>query len=109
MPRATRTTPLPHPALAMPEAHLEEHVRTICRDLGVIYVHHRRSQETEAGFPDDVLIGPGGVLFRELKRTGCNPTPAQTHMIAALAEAGADVAVWRPIDLIDGTILETLR
>ena len=104
MPRATRTTPLPHPALAMPEAHLEEHVRTICRDLGVIYVHHRRSQETEAGFPDDVLIGPGGVLFRELKRTGCNPTPAQTHMIAALGDAGADVAVWRPADLLSGDI-----
>jgi hypothetical protein len=88
----------------MPEAELEEHIRYACKQVGVIYVHHRRSQETEAGFPDDVLIGPRGVLWRENKRTGYDPTPAQRRVLDALTEAGQDVAVWRPVDLLSGRV-----
>ncbi len=90
--------------LDMSEEKLEEAVRGICNDLGVIRVHHRDSRRTTSGWPDDVLIGPGGLLFRELKRTGGKTTPAQDALHAALAEAGADVAVWRPVDLVTGRI-----
>ena len=100
----TRHRPLPSAHLGMPEADLEEHIREICRDVGVMRVHHLRSQGTQAGFPDDVLIGPGGVLWRELKRTRCNPTPAQDRVLEALSAAGQDVAVWRPADLLSGRI-----
>ena len=94
--------------LDMSEEKLEEHVRALCADLGVIRVHHRDSRTTTQGWPDDVLIGPGGILFRELKRTGRNPTRAQAAMLAALAEAGADVGTWRPEDLVSGRIAREL-
>lgn len=90
--------------LDMSEDALEEEVRGICKQLAVIRVHHRDSRRTTSGWPDDVLIGPHGILFRELKRTGGKPSPTQEAMLAALAEAGGDVAVWRPIDLITGRI-----
>lgn len=52
-----------------------------------------------AGFPDLVLAHPrGGLLFRELKREGQNPTPVQVESMAILRAAGCDVAVWRPSD-----------
>lgn len=92
------------PRLRMSEAQLEEHVRCICHDVGVIYVHQRDSRGTTKGLPDDLLIGPGGLLFRELKRQDGKVSPEQAAMHAALAEAGADVATWRPSDLISGDI-----
>lgn len=92
------------PRLRMSEAQLEEHVRRICKDAGVVRVHHRVSAMTTPGWPDDVLIGPGGILFRELKRQDGRVTAEQAAMHAALAEAGADVAVWRPEHLISGDI-----
>lgn len=92
------------PRLAMSEEKLEEAVRCIARDLGVTRVHHRDSRQTTSGWPDDVLIGPGGLLFRELKRQDGRVTPTQAAMHQALADAGADIAVWRPEDLISGRI-----
>ena len=92
------------PRLEMSEDALEEHVRRLCKDLGVVRVHHRDSRQTTSGWPDDVLLGPGGCLFRELKRQDGRATGTQEAMLAALIVAGQDAAIWRPEDLLSGRI-----
>lgn len=88
---------------------LEEAVRELAEALGVVRVHQLRSEGTHPGFPDDVLIGARGVLWRELKREGGRVTPAQALMHEQLRAAGQDVAVWRPRDLLSGRIARELR
>ena len=107
--------PLPRPAagfnslaMAMSEAELEEHVRDIAKDLGVIRFHVRNSRGTNAGLPDDILIGPGGVLWRECKTQKGKLTGAQWAAGDALVLAGQDWNTWRPADLLDGTITREL-
>ena len=95
-------------AMAMSEAELEEHVRDIAKDLGVIRFHVRNSRGTNAGLPDDILIGPGGVLWRECKTQKGKLTGAQWAAGDALVLAGQDWNTWRPADLLDGTITREL-
>lgn len=61
------------------------------------------------GWVDLVLVRDDRILFRELKQDGRYPEPEQREWIAALVAAGCDVAVWRPKDLLDGTIQAELR
>lgn len=91
-------------AAAMTEAELEEQIRKLCEDLHVFRYHLPDSRRVDAGFPDDVLIGPGGVLFRECKTEKGTLRAAQRLVIGLLEAAGADVKVWRPSDLYSGTI-----
>jgi hypothetical protein len=60
------------------------------------------------GYPDLTAVGPGGVIWRELKTDTGRLSEEQKLWIRRLVEAGADVAVWRPRDLADGTIAATL-
>jgi hypothetical protein len=87
---------------------LDAHVRKLAADLGLLRYHTHDARRSPAGFPDLVLCGPGGVLFRELKRQGRDPTPAQQRWLDALAAGGADAGTWRPADLLDGTIAAEL-
>ena len=91
-------------AAAMTEAELEEHVRELCKGLGILRIHVYNSRGTTPGVPDDVLIGPRGVLWRELKTMRGKVTPAQRAMGEALHAAGQDWAVWRPDYLLSGGI-----
>jgi hypothetical protein len=99
-------------AKTMTEAELDESVRTLARWLCLRCYSVRNSRAgvaTSAGFPDLVLCGPGGVLFRELKRQDGKLRPEQQQWGDALLQAGADWRAWRPGDLIDGTIERELR
>lgn len=60
------------------------------------------------GWPDLVLVGPRGVLFRELKAARGRVSRDQAEWMLALARAGEDVGVWRPYDLVDGRIEDEL-
>jgi hypothetical protein len=51
-----------------------------------------------AGFCDLVMVKPGRLIFAELKSETGRLTEEQTHWIATLREAGAEVWVWRPSD-----------
>lgn len=62
-----------------------------------------------AGWPDLVIVGPGGSLLRELKAEGKYPTPEQKVWLAWLTAAGEDAAVWRPRDWRSGRIQDELR
>jgi len=92
-------------AWAMLEDQLQENVRTLCKQLRLPVQHVYDARKCWLiGWPDLVIIGPGGILFRELKKEGENPTPAQWKVGRLLTDAGADWGVWRPADLLDGTI-----
>ena len=54
-------------AAKMSEDRLEEQVRDACKELGILRIHVYNSRGTTPGVPDDILIGPHGVLWRELK------------------------------------------
>lgn len=87
--------------------------------LGVRTAHFRPAQTAQGwrtpvagdgkGWPDLVLVGRGGVLYRELKSATGSPTADQEVWLAALCVAGQDTAVWRPADLRSGRILAELR
>ena len=83
-------------AAAMSEAELEEHVRELCKGLGIVRIHVYNSRGTTPGVPDDILIGPRGVLWRELKTMRGKVTVAQQTLGEALRAAGQDWGVWRP-------------
>jgi hypothetical protein len=96
-----RLTPV---AAAMSEADVERAVAHNVKQLGLLGYHTRDSRRSPEGWPDWVLCGPGGVLFRELKRQQGNPTPQQQAWLDGLTAAGLDADVWRPADLLSGRI-----
>lgn len=101
----------------------------LAQRLGWLAYHTHRSDRSPAGFPDLTLVHPGeGLLrFAELKRQrkSAKPSPAQVEWLEALRTveratlddhvlyAGAPqpvtVHLWRPLDLLDGTIERVLR
>jgi hypothetical protein len=91
-------------AKAMPEADLQEQVRLRCVRLHLPVQHVYDSRRCWLpGWPDLVILG-SAVLWRELKRQGEEPTADQRRVGRAITRAGGDWAVWRPSDLLDGTI-----
>jgi hypothetical protein len=95
-------------AHAMSEAYLDNQVWNIVRDLGLRRYHTFNSKKSDKGWPDLVICGPGGILYRELKRESESPTKAQREWLEALRAAGADAAVWRPGDLLHGDVAREL-
>lgn len=96
-------------ALAMTEKDLLEQCRAAAKVLGLLCYHTYRSDRSEPGFPDLVIVGRHGLLIRELKTERGRLTPAQRTWLDALTRLGESAGVWRPTDLIDGTILDQMR
>lgn len=96
-------------ARAMPEAEVEEYARQTCRLFRVRYYHTHRSQHSPSGFPDDVIVGPRGMLYRENKRESGKVSIDQQGWLDDLAAHGCNVGVWRPSDLLSGRIEEEIR
>lgn len=77
-----------------------EHVRALVTDLGLYAYHAADSRRSWGpGFPDLVIAGPRGILFREAKTDAGQLTRNQKLWGYRLAESGGDWAVWRPADL----------
>jgi hypothetical protein len=103
------TRPIVDPrAAAMTEAQLEDHVRTLCADLGILRFHVQHSRGMAAGWPDDVLIGARGILYRELKAEHGRLTPEQRATGEAIRRAGGNWRAWRPSDLVSRRIADEL-
>jgi hypothetical protein len=101
------------------EAEFQARVIGLCagRDLWPVVVNPERFSQRTAdnkGYPDLMIIGPGGVLFRELKteagmRPGAGLRPDQTTWRYRLTAAGQDWAIWTPKDLATGLIESELH
>ena len=102
----------------MTEDHLQTAVIDMAHLFGLKVAHFRPAQIRPGkwvtpvqadgkGFPDLVIAGPGGVLFRELKSAAGTLSAEQRMWLHALKSA--DVGVWRPADLQSGRIEQELR
>jgi hypothetical protein len=100
----------------------EEDILAAILDLcKILHLHaaHFRAGRTERGwrtpvsgdgkgFPDLVIAGPNGVIYRELKTATGRLGIHQHRWLKCLTTGGADAAVWRPDDLRSGKILTAL-
>ena len=95
----------------MTEVELQGKIRRLAKLRGFTHIYHTHmSKRSDAGFPDLVMIKDGRLLFAELKKQkGSRTTPEQLEWLSALTEAGVENYLWRPSDLIDGTIDRILR
>lgn len=93
------------------EYHLELTVKRACARLGLFYFHNRDSAAAGCapGWPDDVIVGYHGVLWRELKSATGRLSPPQAELGARLTSSAADWALWRPADDRSGRIERELR
>lgn len=83
-------------------------VYRICRSSGV-YAHHCQSICHGKGWPDLVLIGNHGVLFREVKSSPVDVVRReQTTVLYLLKANGQDAGIWRPEDLRCGAVAQQI-
>lgn len=87
---------------------LEANMRRLMKDLGLWGYHPRRSEKSEKGWPDWVIIGTR-MIHRELKTERGKVSDEQQAVGIRIAAAGGDWAVWRPSDLLTGRIATELR
>lgn len=107
-------------AAEMTEAVLQQRVQELATTLGWAWWHAPDNRPIRAksgrtyvqnitpGWPDLVLVRRGRILYRELKAQTGRVRPDQTRCLALLEEAGGDVGVWRPSDLLSGAIAADL-
>jgi hypothetical protein len=93
----------------MTESQLQASILDLCRTRRLLAFHVRDSRKSVGvGFPDLVVAGVGGVLFRELKNDVLQPTPEQMTWLGTLEAGGADAALWRPEQWYAGDIAAAL-
>lgn len=100
--------PEPDPFAPTTEKAFTEIVRRMAKRYGVLYYHTFDPRHSAPGFPDFVFLGPGGIAYRELKTDKGKLSLAQMQWITLLGQVGADVGIWRPADLNNGVIHNTL-
>lgn len=86
---------------------LEANLRRLMKDLGLWGYHPRRSEKSEKGWPDWVIVG-SRIIHRELKTERGKVTDEQEAVGHRIAAAGGDWAVWRPRDLLSGRVAAEL-
>ena len=84
------------------EKALERKVVGFCKSKGLLC--YKFTSPSNRGVPDRVVIGPKGVLFLELKREGCKPTPLQSYHIERIREAGGNAAWADNLDTAEALI-----
>ena len=93
----------------MTETQLMERIRALIRWQKLSAFHAYDSRRSWGrGFPDVLVVGRGGILFREVKSATGTTTGDQDWWGWLLTEAGADYAIWRPADLESGRIQQEL-
>lgn len=102
-----------------PEDRLLAAVLSLCKLNHLTVAHFRPAQSKTGrwltavqgdgkGYPDLTIIGPGGVMWRELKSATGAVSPSQRVWLDVLTAAGADAGVWKPRDLTSGRIAAEL-
>lgn len=91
---------------------LQAEVSAICARLGLFCYHVPDSRRLKgmAGFPDCWILNmrTGRVLYAELKSQSGQQTGEQKAVMYALQAGKHDYVLWRPSDLLDGTLGATL-
>lgn len=82
----------------MREDELQRQVLELVDWYRMLAYHTHDSRRSRRGFPDLVIVGTKGVLFRELKSAKGRLTLEQSQWLEQLKAAGQDAAVWRPSD-----------
>lgn len=90
------------------ERELEREVRRLLEERGLYGYHAPDSRRAAAGFPDWVIIGKRGVLWRELKSRYGGLSDEQRRVGWLLRLSGEDWDVWRPEDFLRGRIVAQL-
>jgi len=98
----------------MTETELRAEVLKLCadRDLWPVALRPEKFNQREVcnkGFPDLMVYGAGGVLFRELKAMKGSLASAQSTWKNRLLSGGHDWSVWTPADLGSGRIASELE
>lgn len=96
-------------AARMDELTLQKRVRDLAIVHGWKFYHTRDSRRSDRGWPDCCIGKDGRFLVRELKVQKGRATPDQGEWLAILESCGIDAGIWRPVDLLDGTIDRELR
>lgn len=96
------------PRLGMPERTLHEAVTELATHLGWSNYHTYNSRGSKGGFPD-LVLWRRRIIFIELKSTKGKLRRDQDITLHELANSGATVHVWRPVDWITGVIEHELR
>jgi hypothetical protein len=91
------------------EADLDHEIKRLVAQMGLQGFHVPDSRGMSPGFPDWVIIGPGGLIFRECKMADGQMSSSQTRLRYLLISIGQDYSVWRPADLYSGLIESELR
>lgn len=95
---------------AMLEDELLREVRAMCEARGLLVNHVEDSLAGRVwlrGMPDLEIFGRA-ILHIELKREDDQPSPDQKRIGHAYLLAGARWDVWKPSDLLNGTIAQEL-
>lgn len=85
----------------MRETQFQADVMQAIETYGLLGYHVFDSRRSNPGFPDTVIVGRRGVLYRELKTKTGKVSPLQRYWLDALRAAGQDAEVWRPADWPD--------
>jgi hypothetical protein len=97
-------------AALMTHKDLEDLVDHICRQLGLLCLQIPEPWRCGVrGWPDRVIVGPRGILFRELKTMSDVLSVDQVRVGERITAAGGDWAVWTPADATCGLIGRTLH
>lgn len=92
----------------MNEKQLQSSIVALCKLRQCEVYHSFLSVKSQPGFPDLVICRPGLLLFREIKTDRGKVSAAQEKWLTLLRAAGADAAVWREADLLNGRIMREL-
>lgn len=94
----------------MTEKELQRQVILMCRTFGLVTFYEVDSRwQHLKGWPDLVIIGERGILYRELKGVRGALTDEQRALGVLITRAGGDWSLWRPYDLYAGVIKEQLE
>lgn len=93
----------------MTEAVLQKRVRDLALTYGWKFQHPYDSRRSDPGWPDCAIGRTGRLIVRELKTQKGRVSPDQREWLAILKSCGIDAGIWRPSDLLDGTITRELQ
>jgi hypothetical protein len=82
----------------------QKQVTDLCDEMELPWFHNPDSRRVRAGLTDLIIIGPGGVIFAEIKTGTGKLNPSQREIIHLLRQSHQLVYVWRPGNLKNGDI-----